>query len=159
MRTAYFMTGDRHQAEDAVQTALARTYAAWSRACRGDPYAYVRKVLSNHVIDGWRRPHREETTEAVPDRPTPGDLAHEIVQQDWLMHALGLLTRQERTIIVLRHFYDLLEADIATELKVSVGTVKSTNARALAKLRITVRATGRLEQDPDQTAVIGGHGR
>src|ERR1700759_342427 len=56
---AYLLTGDRHSAEDAAQTALVRTYAAWSRVRRDDAYAYARKVLVNHVTDRWRRRLRE----------------------------------------------------------------------------------------------------
>ena len=40
---AYLLTGDRHVAEDAAQTALVRTYAAWSRVRRDDAYAYARR--------------------------------------------------------------------------------------------------------------------
>src|SRR3954463_484520 len=65
---AFLLTGDRHQAEDAAQTAFTRTYAAWSRVRHKDAYGYARTVLMNHVIDGWRRPIREYATEAMPDR-------------------------------------------------------------------------------------------
>src|SRR3954469_19405044 len=68
---AYLLTGDRHQAEDAAQTAFTRTYAAWSRVRHKDAYGYARTVLVNHVIDGWRRPIREYATEAMPERPDP----------------------------------------------------------------------------------------
>src|SRR5690348_1218829 len=58
LHAAYLLTGDRHQAEDDVQTALVRTYTSWPRIRKQDPFAYARKVLSNHVIDRWRRPYR-----------------------------------------------------------------------------------------------------
>jgi len=58
------------------------------------------------------------------------------------MRVLGQLTPRERAIIVLRHYLDLSEAEVAAELKVSLGTVKSTNSRALAKLRITMSPAG-----------------
>lgn len=153
LRAAYLMTGDRHEAEDAVQTALARTYAAWHRVRNSDAYSYTRKVLANHVIDGWRRGHKgtESSTEQVPDAPTGDDMAHDVALQDWLRQALAVLSRRERTILVLRHFYDLSEAAIAKELKVSKGTVKSTNARALAKLRINAT-----QPRPDRVATTGG---
>ena len=73
---AWLLTGDRHAAEDAAQTALVRTYAAWSRVRRDDAYAYARKVLVNHVTDRWRRKLREypagdvPTAPRVPTRPT-----------------------------------------------------------------------------------------
>ena len=64
---AYLLTGDRHVAEDAAQTALVRTYAAWSRVRRDDAYAYARKVLVNHVTDRWRRRLREYPAGELPD--------------------------------------------------------------------------------------------
>ncbi len=64
---AYLLTGDRHDAEDAAQTALVRTYAAWQRIRRRDPYAYARAVLTNQVTDRWRRPYREYAAEMLPE--------------------------------------------------------------------------------------------
>jgi RNA polymerase sigma-70 factor (sigma-E family) len=136
-RAAYLLTGDRHQAEDDVQTVLVRVYTAWSRIRRQDPFAYARKVLANLVIDRWRRPIREDATEELPERPIPGDFADGVAAQEWLMRALASLSPRERAIVVLRHFWDLSEADVAVELKVSVGTVKSTASRALAKMRMS----------------------
>ncbi|RJQ84893.1 SigE family RNA polymerase sigma factor [Amycolatopsis panacis] len=133
---AYLLTGDRHQAEDAAQTAFTRTYAAWARVRRKDPYAYARRVLANHVIDGWRRPIQEYATEELPEYEPVPDVAHAVAQREWLSTALARLTARERTVIVLRHFFDLSEDQVAMELGVSTGTVKSTNSRALAKLRV-----------------------
>ncbi len=45
------------------------------------------------------------------------------------------LTPAQRSVLVLRHFDDLSERDTAEVLGVSVGTVKSQNAAALARLR------------------------
>ncbi|GAB3841970.1 hypothetical protein GCM10029963_14180 [Micromonospora andamanensis] len=42
---------------------------------------------------------------------------------------------RERAIVVLRYYFDLPEAQVARELDVSLGTVKSTSSRALEKLR------------------------
>jgi RNA polymerase sigma-70 factor (sigma-E family) len=134
---AYLLTGDRHQAEDDVQTVLVRVYTAWSRIRRQDPFAYARKVLANLVIDRWRRPIREDASDDVPEQAMPGDLADDVAVQEWLMRALAVLSPRERTIVVLRHFWDLSEIDVAAELKVSVGTVKSTASRALAKMRVS----------------------
>ncbi|WP_033292179.1 SigE family RNA polymerase sigma factor [Amycolatopsis jejuensis] len=133
---AFLLTGDRHQAEDAAQTAFTRTYAAWSRVGRKNPYAYARRVLANHVIDTWRRPIREYATEDVPERERVPDISHVVTDREWLTDALGRLTGRERAVVVLRHFFDLAEQQVADELGVSIGTVKSTNSRALAKLRI-----------------------
>jgi RNA polymerase sigma factor (sigma-70 family) len=48
---------------------------------------------------------------------------------------LGRLPARQRAVLVLRYYEDLSEADIATELGLSVGTVKSHASRALAALR------------------------
>ncbi|MFI5583588.1 SigE family RNA polymerase sigma factor [Amycolatopsis sp. NPDC051758] len=147
---AYLLTGDRHQAEDAAQTAFTRTYAAWSRVRHKDAYGYARTVLMNHVIDGWRRPIREYATEAMPEQQDRLDVDKAVTQRAWLTAVLKTLTARERAVVVLRHFFDLPEADVARELGVSLGTVKSTNSRALAKLRI--------EAGTEDT-LIGGSGR
>jgi RNA polymerase sigma-70 factor (sigma-E family) len=138
---AYLLTGNRHDAEDAAQTALVKTYAAWGRVRRKDAYAYARTVLTNGVIDRWRRPMREYATEELPDRPVPGDVADDVTGRRWLIAALDALAPRERAVIVLRHYLDLSEAEVARELDLSLGTVKSLNSRGLAKLRINAAAT------------------
>ncbi|SBT67707.1 RNA polymerase sigma-70 factor, sigma-E family [Micromonospora sediminicola] len=131
---AFLLTGNHHQAEDAAQTALVRTYASWARIRNGDAYGYARTVLVNHLVDTWRRPIREYPTEDLPEQHR-GDVADEVATRRWLLTALGTLTARERAVVVLRHYFDLPEAQVARELDVSVGTVKSTGSRALEKLR------------------------
>jgi RNA polymerase sigma-70 factor (sigma-E family) len=132
----YLLTGDRHSAEDAAQTALVRTYAAWSRVRRDDAYAYARKVLVNHLTDRWRRPLREYPTGDLPDHPGSPDPADEVALRHWVSGALATLTVRERAVIVMRYLFDLSEAAVARDLGITVGTVKSTSSRALAKLRV-----------------------
>src|SRR3954449_10168587 len=133
---AFLLTGNRHDAEDAAQTALVRTYAAWKRVQGRDAYSYARTVLTNLVIDKWRRPYREYATGEMPDRPGARDVADDVAQRRWLIAALDTLAPRERAVIVLRHYLDLPEAEVAGELNLSLGTVKSLNSRGLAKLRI-----------------------
>ncbi len=144
LHAAYLLTGDRHTAEDAAQTALVRTYAAWSRVRRDDAFAYARRTLVNHVTDRWRR-RREYATGALPDQAARGDVAEEVTRRQWLIAALRSLTARERAVLIMRYFFDLPEANVASELHITVGTVKSTSSRALAKLRISADETG---EDP-----------
>src|SRR5690348_5424237 len=137
LHAAYLLTGNRHAAEDAAQTALVRTYAAWSRVRRADAFAYTRRVLINHVTDRWRLRGREYATGDVPERAEVGDVAEEVTLRRWLIGALGSLTPRERSVIVMRYFFDLPEVIVAEELHITVGTVKSTSSRALAKLRVS----------------------
>ena len=135
----YLLTGDRNAAEDAAQAALVRTYAAWSRVRRDDAFAYARRVLVNYLTDGWRRRLREYPTDDLPENPagtqTPAP-ADEVALRDWLTGALAALTVRERAVVVMRYLFDLPEATVARELGITVGTVKSTSSRALAKLRV-----------------------
>ena len=68
--TAWFLVGNTHHAEDLAQEALARTYAAWSRA-RRDPLAYTRRVLVNVKTDTWRRRRREVLIDRATCPSTP----------------------------------------------------------------------------------------
>jgi RNA polymerase sigma-70 factor (sigma-E family) len=137
----YLLTGDRHVAEDAAQAALVRTYAAWSRVRRDDAFSYARRVLVNHLTDRWRRRLREYPTGDVPEpRPSP-DPADEVALRHWLTGVLATLTVRERAVVVMRYLFDLPEADVASDLGISIGTVKSTSSRALAKLRVSAAPT------------------
>jgi RNA polymerase sigma-70 factor (sigma-E family) len=134
--TAYMLTGDRHLAEDLAQTALARAYARWPKLRHGDAFTYTRKILVNANVDRLRRTHIVEVlgTDAESSAPYPHQ-PDGLEQRDQLVHLLATLTARERKVVVLRYYFDLPEDEVATELSVTRGTVKSTASRALAKLR------------------------
>jgi RNA polymerase sigma-70 factor (sigma-E family) len=139
-RTACLLSGgDRASAEDLSSEALARVYLAWPRVRAGDAYGYARRIMVNLHIDWWRRVgrRRETITDRVPEEPDPTDIGIDAARRDSVVRALGRLTRRERAVVVLRYYLDLSEQDIAAELSVSLGTVKSTCARALRKLRVS----------------------
>jgi RNA polymerase sigma-70 factor (sigma-E family) len=136
LQTAYLLTGDRHRAEDLLQTALTRAYLRWDRIESEDPEGYVRRTLANAHIDWWRRkPWREEPTAEPPDLPAPDQVTAFDVRQA-VLEALAGLSRRQRAVVVLRYYEDLSEAEIANVLGCSAGTVKSAASRALAKLRV-----------------------
>ncbi|MFC3505587.1 sigma-70 family RNA polymerase sigma factor [Micromonospora krabiensis] len=83
---------------------------------------------------------REYPSDDLPEQRRP-DVADEVATRRWLLGILGTLSPRERAIVVLRYYFDLPEAQVARELDVSVGTVKSTSSRALEKLRANVPAT------------------
>ena len=134
------LTGDWQLAEDLAQTALVRTYVAWPRVRRDDAFAYARKVLVNANIDRLRRRHLTEVTGlAIEAASRPGS---EVENRDEVVRLLVGLTELERKVMVLRYYFDLSEADTADEVGVGVGTVKSTAARARAKIREGALAAG-----------------
>ncbi|NHC13226.1 SigE family RNA polymerase sigma factor [Motilibacter deserti] len=138
LQAAWLLTGEREAARDLVQTALLKTYAAWRRVRADDAYAYTRRVLVNAHVDRWRRrPWREAPSEQLPDLSPAPDATGTIDSRLALAQALGVLTRRERAVVVLRYYADLSEAQVADDLGISRGTVKSTASKALAKLRVS----------------------
>jgi RNA polymerase sigma-70 factor (sigma-E family) len=143
LRSAYLLTGNLADAEDLVQAALAKTYLAWDRIeDRSAIDGYVRRAMVNTHISWWRRRRLEEypTDElpdlAVADQTGDSDLA------DTLRRAVDRLPQRMRAAIVLRYFEDMTEAEVAEALGVSLGTVKSTVSRAVAKLRVDAELQG-----------------
>ena len=138
LRTAYLLTGNRADAEDLLQTALAKTYLSWERIRDREAVdGYVRRVLVNTRTSVWRRRRVDEhPTDELPERPGR-DATADLDLHDALWTALSGLPRRQRATVVLRYYEDLSEAETAQVLGVSVGTVKSTTSRALQKLRDT----------------------
>jgi RNA polymerase sigma-70 factor (sigma-E family) len=133
-RTAYLMLGDAGDAEDLVQTALAKTYANWRRvrSVEAAP-GYARTTLVNTAASwfrkkGWRN---ERPTEVLPEPAHEPDLSN----RPAIMDALLLLPPRQRAVVVLRYYEDLSVAQVAHALDVTEGTVKSQTSEALSKLR------------------------
>lgn len=137
LRAAYLLTGNRADAEDLVQAALAKTYQAWDRIeDRAALDGYVRRAMINTHISWWRRRKFEEyPTDELPDQPV-ADHAGRSDLQDSLRSAVERLPQRMRAAVVLRYYEDMTEAEVADVLGVSLGTVKSTVSRAVAKLRV-----------------------
>lgn len=140
-RTAYLMLGDHAEAEDLVQTALAKTYATWHRVRDVDAaVGYARTVLVNTASSWFRRRswRNERPTEHLPEtayeHPDAGD-------RPTVIAALALLPARQRAVIVLRYYEDLSVAQVAGALGCSEGTVKSQTSEALAKLRVRLGDT------------------
>ena len=137
LRTAFMLTGNKADAEDLVQAALAKTYLAWSKINdRAALDNYVRRAMVNTHISWWRRRKLEEyPTDELPDQAI-ADHAGDSDMAELVRRALDRLPQRMRTAVMLRYFEDMTEPEIATALGISLGTVKSTVSRAVAKLRI-----------------------
>ena len=134
LRTAYLLTHDHQLAEDLLQTALFKAAKSWERI-EGAPEPYVRRILYTENISWWRRRrHHVETSPAPGDneaRPGPDVELHVTLEL-----ALDQLTPKQRTVLVLRYYEDLTEAETARVLHIGLGTVKSTHRQALSRLRV-----------------------
>jgi RNA polymerase sigma-70 factor (sigma-E family) len=143
LRAALLLTGDRCDAEDLLQAALTQTFLAWERINdRGALDGYVRRAMVNTQISWWRRRKLEVyPTAFLPDQPV-NDCTQRSEQHDALERALARLPERQRAAVMLRYYEDLSEAQIAGRLGVSIGTVKSTVSRAMAKLRADAELGG-----------------
>lgn len=137
LRTAYLLCGgDRGAAEDLLQDVLERVYPRW-RKISGNPEGYVRAALANAATNRWRRKARRVTEAPLEHAVSAGVAGHEqgVLARDQLVRAMHDLPPRMRTVLVLRFFEDMTEAQAADVLRCSVGTIKSQTSRGLAKLR------------------------
>lgn len=151
VRYGVLLTGDRGHGEDLVQSALVKTYRAWTRLHPdGQPEAYTRTVMERAAWRMVRRRWRGELpTAELPDRATETDDYAAKDQAEAVLAALRTLPAQQRIVLVLRYWAGLSEAEIAERLGCSSGTVKSRASRAVAFLRAS-RLLGDVEADVDQ---------
>jgi RNA polymerase sigma-70 factor (sigma-E family) len=143
-RLAFLLTGDLDEAEDLLQSAYAKAMPHWSKVSGYDvPDAYMRRVMVSIRTSWWRRSRGRETlVPEIPERRVvPPGVGESVVDSQMLLTALRALPERQRAAVVLRHWCDLSEAETAVTMGCSVGTVKSTTSKALARLRAGLAVT------------------
>jgi len=158
LRIAVLMASDRQLAEDVVQRTLERLAARWERV--GSPKAFCRRVLMNLLADDARaaaRRPREQPFSPAYENPDPfaQDGLRAVELRPALLGALESLTPHQRAIVVLRYFDDRSDAEVSVALGVSVGTVKSTASRAVARLRAHPSLAGLFSPDDSSSLTRG----
>jgi RNA polymerase sigma-70 factor (ECF subfamily) len=151
LRTAYLLTGDRGLAEDAVQSMFGRVYLSWSRIRHeAATDSYCRTALVREVTS-WRRRRRVShvLTADVPE-PAPSGLDEPIAASEPLRQALVALPPRQRAVVVLRFYDDMSEADVATALGISRGSVKQHTHRAMTSLRAALTSEAQLIEETDR---------
>lgn len=138
---AYLCCGDWHRAEDAVQTAFVKLYAAWHRARRRSLDAYVRRIVVHNLVDEQRlfRFSRERATAVLPDRAAPDPDRPE--ERLLLIEALLRLPKRQRAAVVLRFWEDRSVEETAHVLGCSTGAAKNLTMRGLTALRALLADT------------------
>ena len=130
---AYLLCGDRHGAQDLVQTTLLKLYAAWPSARRADNLdAYARKTMVRTYLHGERRRRRELDWFRKPEAARPES---SVELRMTMIAVLAELPARARAVVVLRYWEDLSIQQTADALGCSQGTVKSHSAQGLQKLR------------------------
>ncbi len=136
VRLGYGLTGDARLAESLARSAFAKAYASWPRVLRsGDPNVYICGVMLNASLDRFRR---RKADQPGPDMPRGQGAAPQARNGDGrpaLVTALMRLPARQRSVVLLRYWMDMTEAEVANALGCSVGSVRNQAALALAALR------------------------
>ena len=156
-QVAFRILGDREDARDLTQEALARAFARWSRV---GPYdeAWITRVTTNLALDLARsraRARRRGGSRLASASPASSSLdpAAVVAQRRELVAVLSRLPRRQRQVVALRFLADRPEAEVAAALGCSVGTVKQHASRGLAALRAALdRAPSAASSVVDPTA-------
>jgi RNA polymerase sigma factor (sigma-70 family) len=154
IRTAWVIAPDG-DAEDAVQDAFVKAYAALARFRPDAPFRpWILRIVANEARNRRRSAGRRAglALRAAEDR-RPGDAApspESAVLADetrtTLLAAINGLRDEDREIIGARYFLELSEAEAAETLGVPKGTVKSRLSRALGRLREQLDADGEVSR-------------
>jgi RNA polymerase sigma-70 factor (sigma-E family) len=133
-RTAYLLCGDWSSGDDLVQESLAKVYVAWPRISATQAVeSYTRTTMLRTYLNEKRKWRREVNLGEVPEHPTDDrDTALTVT----LSALLRELPTKQRAVLVLRFYQDLRVPQIAEELGIPEGTVKSQLSRGLATMRV-----------------------
>lgn len=141
-KTAYGILGNEHDAADAVQETLLKSYNDVKKLRKPELFKnWLYRILVNRCIDIIRQRKKITPVEKIwlPDAVTEDNDTKLTVAQ-----AVAALDDQHRVVVVLRFFQDMSLKEIASVLDCPVGTVKSRLHRAMQKLKI--KLSGETEQ-------------
>ena len=139
MRIAAVMLGSRTAAEDAVQDAFCGLFRKWHQLSDpGKALPYVRSAVMNRCRSELRRQARLERRADHNHRPLGAESPEQAAilgeEHRDVLAALRRLPDRQREVLILRFYLDMDEQEIATALRISRGTVKSTTSRGVAAL-------------------------
>ena len=137
VRMARLLVDDRETAEDVVMDAFTSLYRRWT-AVRdpAEAHRYVRSCVLNGARSQLRRRRlrRRHESGSPQQEATRDGIETNEADRSSVMRLLRTLPYRQRQVLVLRYFADLTEAQIAYELGVSPGSVKTHASRGLAAL-------------------------
>jgi RNA polymerase sigma-70 factor (sigma-E family) len=137
VRLAVLLLRDQGLAEDVVQDSFVAMHGRWDRIDPARAPAYLRQTVVNRSRSALRHPSvvAKHRPDPLPDGAAADVAVLETERRGAVLDALATLPTRQREVLVLRHYLDLSEADIAATLGISRGAVKSHASRAAASLR------------------------
>jgi RNA polymerase sigma-70 factor (sigma-E family) len=137
VRLAVLLVRDQGLAEDVVQDSYVALHQRWDRVDPAKAPAYLRQTVVNRSRSALR--HRgvvaRHRSEPLPAGAPADETLLRSERRAAVLDALATLPTRQREVLVLRHYLDLSEAEIAATLGISRGAVKSHASRAAAALR------------------------
>jgi RNA polymerase sigma-70 factor, ECF subfamily len=131
---AFRLLGNRHDAEDAVQRALLKSYAAReSYSPRWAISTWLYRILTNVCVDELRR--RRPMSDVETARVSTPSSAGAIGDRIDVARALAIVPREARVLLALHYVNGLSHRELAQIRGISVNTVKSQLARGKTILR------------------------
>jgi RNA polymerase sigma-70 factor (ECF subfamily) len=146
-RTAYVITGNEADAQDAAQEGFVKAYFALDRFRPGAPFRpWLLRIVANEAINRRKAAGRRPTVDlsVAGDRPSadtalsPEGAALATERREVVLAALRRMREDDRLVIAYRYFFDLSEAEMAAALGVARGTVKSRLSRAIERMRALI---------------------
>jgi RNA polymerase sigma-70 factor (ECF subfamily) len=136
---------DSNRAEDATQDAFVRAWRELPGLRDVDRFdAWLRRLVVNACYDEGRKVRRraEVTLIGRPDRSV-ADTSTASAETDRIERAFRRLPLDQRSVLVLQHYFDQSHTEIAETLGVPLGTVKSRVRYGLAAMRAALESDDR----------------
>jgi RNA polymerase sigma-70 factor (sigma-E family) len=143
LKLAALLLDDVASCEDVVQEAFIRVHSSRGRLRNPEKLlAYLRQTVVNLSRSTLRRRllGLRLLPKPMPDAASAEEHAYELLEKDALITALRGLQRRQREVLVLRYFADLTEAQVASLLGLSLGSVKAYGSRGIESLRVRMEA-------------------
>lgn len=139
LRAMYLATGDRHEAEDLAQDAMARVLERWDRVREAeDPVGYVFRVALNRRRSLLRRLTVAARRMPPPERAASTEPTATVDERDAIRRALHELPRGQREALVLCDWLGMTDVQAGNVLRVSAGAVRTRLHRARAAMRTSL---------------------
>jgi RNA polymerase sigma-70 factor (ECF subfamily) len=136
LRAMYLATGNRHEAEDLAQDAMARVLERWDRvSATQDPLGYVFRVALNRRRSLLRRLAVTIRRTPQPDRETQTEPNAAVDDRDAIRRALQSLPDTQREALVLCDWLGMTDTEAGIALRTSAGAVRTRLSRARAAMR------------------------
>ena len=137
---------DANAAEDICEDVYLQVWreAARFEPARGHALAWMMTICRSRALDHLRRRRMEEVRDDVQtlvpceEEQDPFDLVRALNAKSRLGRAVSLLSPAQRQVIGAAFYRGMTQQEIAEQLRMPLGTVKSNTRRALAALRAAI---------------------